>query len=141
MSVYEQNFATSRGKLPWPVNSRTISQKFGVTRNPLYGTSREHNGINIVTDPASPVRAVADGYVVSVLPVRGYGNVVLMKHGSYYSLYGNLSEVDVPASSVIKAGTMVGRSGTNISEMGETLFFMIRKNKTDLNPEDWLSTN
>lgn len=136
--AYEQNFAASKGKLNWPVNSTTVSKKFGITRNPLYGTRTEHPGINIVADAASDVRVVSDGYVFAIQPAPGYGNVVFVKHGSYFTVYGNLSQINVQNSSVLTAGTVIGKSGTESSELGETLFFMVRKNNTDLNPEDWL---
>lgn len=136
--AYEQNFAVSKGKLPWPVNSNTVSKKFGITRNPLYGTRTEHPGINIVADPGSEVRVVADGYVLAIQPSPGFGNVVFVKHGSYFTVYGNLSQINIQNSSILKAGTVVGLSGTESSELGETLFFMVRKNNTDLNPQDWL---
>lgn len=139
--AYEQNFAVSKGKLPWPVNSTTVSKKFGITRNPLYGTRTEHPGINIVSDPGSEVRVVADGYVFAIQPTPGFGNVVFVKHGSYFTVYGNLSQINVQNSSILRAGTVLGLSGTESSELGETLFFMVRKNNTDLNPQDWLRNN
>lgn len=139
--AYEQNFAVSKGKLPWPVNSNTVSKKFGITRNPLYGTRTEHPGINIVSDPGSEVRVVADGYVFAIQPTPGFGNVVFVKHGSYFTVYGNLSQINVQNSSILRAGTVLGLSGTESSELGETLFFMVRKNNTDLNPQDWLHNN
>ncbi|RNC83383.1 MAG: hypothetical protein ED557_11880 [Balneola sp.] len=137
--AYEQNFAASKGQLNWPVNSNTVSRKFGITRNPLYGTRTEHPGINIVADARSEVQAVADGYVFAIQPLPGYGTVIFVKHGSYYTVYGNLSEVTVQNNTNLRIGTVIGRSGTDASEMGETLFFMVRKNNTDLNPEDWLN--
>lgn len=136
--AYEQNFAASKGKFSWPVNSTTVSKKFGITRNPLYGTRTEHPGVNIVADAASDVRVVSDGYVFAIQPTPGFGNVVFVKHGSYFTVYGNLSEINVQNSSILSAGTIIGKSGTQASELGETLFFMVRKNNTDLNPEDWL---
>ena len=137
--AYEQNFAASKGQLDWPVNSTTISKRFGIIRNPLYGTRTEHPGINIVTDSGTDVRVVADGYVFAIQPLPGYGNVVFVKHGSYYTAYGNLSEINVQNSSNLRAGTIIGKSGTQTSDLGEALFFMVRKNNTYLNPEDWLS--
>lgn len=136
--AYEQNFAASKGKLNWPVNSTTVSKKFGITRNPLYGTKTEHPGVNIVADAASEVRVVSDGYVFAIQPMPGFGNVVFVNHGSYFTVYGNLSEINVQNSSILTAGTIVGKSGTQTSELGESLFFMVRKNSTNLNPQDWL---
>lgn len=139
LSVYEQNFLVSKGNLPWPVSSSTISQRFGSTRNPLYGTRTEHLGINIVTDAGTDVKAIAEGYVINITPVPGYGNVVLVNHGNYYTVYGNLSQIDVNRNDVVTNGTIIGKSGTEFSEMGETVFFSVRKNKIWLNPEEWLS--
>ena len=137
-SAMERNFSVSKGKLDWPVNSTTVSRKFGVTRNPLYGTRTEHNGINIVTEPAEDVRAVSDGQVIEIMPIVGYGNVIFVKHGSYYTVYGNLSSINVQKYAVISSGQVIGKAGTQISEMGETIFFGVRKNTTNLNPENWL---
>lgn len=120
------------------MNSTTVSKKFGITRNPIYGTRTEHLGINIVADPASDVRVVSDGYVFAVQPSQGFGNTVYVKHGSYYTVYGNLSQVFVTKNTILRAGQVVGKSGTQQSQMGETVFFMVRKNETNLNPEDWL---
>ncbi len=138
LAAYERTFTASKGSLKWPVDSKTVSKKFGITRNPLYGTRTEHPGINIVTDPGSEVRVVADGYVFAIQPTPGYGNTVFVKHGSYFTVYGNLSQVNVQNSSILRAGQIVGLSGTESSELGETVFFMVRKNNTDLNPEEWL---
>lgn len=135
---YDEAFSSSKGKLNWPVNSRTVSKKFGRTRNPVYGTYTEHLGINIVAEPRSPVRVVSDGYVFSVTIVPGYGDVVMVNHGTYYTLYGNLSQIDVAKYQVLKAGDRIGLSGVADSPLGENLFFMIRKGQTNLNPQDWL---
>ncbi len=136
--AYEQNFSASKGQLSWPVNSNTVSKKFGVTRNPLYGTRTEHPGINIVADSGSDVKVVSDGYVFAIQPLPGFGNVIFVKHGTYYTAYGNLSSINVQNESVLRAGTVIGKSGTQSSELGETLFFMVRKNTTYLDPQEWL---
>jgi septal ring factor EnvC (AmiA/AmiB activator) len=141
LAAYERNFAASKGNLTWPVNSTTVSKKFGITRNPIYGTRTEHPGINIVTDPSSDVRVVADGYVFAIQPMPGIGNVVLVKHGSYFTAYGNLSKINIQNSSIVQTGQVIGESGTENSELGEVIFFMVRKNSTFLNPEEWLTQN
>ena len=138
LASFEQTFSVLKGKLPWPVNSTTVSQKFGITRNPIYGTNTEHPGISIVADPGSEVRAVSDGQVFAILPSSGFGDVVYVKHGTYYTAYGNLSQINISNGAVVQAGTVLGLSGTNTSFLGEVLFFMVRKNRTDLNPEEWL---
>lgn len=141
MMEFEKAFAQTKGKLPWPVESKTIAKKFGIIRNPLYGTMTEHPGIDIVAEPASVVRAVAGGRVFTIQPFPGYGDIVIMSHGSYYTAYGNLSRIDVEVGSILDARDPIGLSGTRESELGEILFFLIRKGRQDLNPEEWLSKN
>lgn len=134
-------FATKKGKLSWPVNSRTISKKFGKTRNPIYGTVTEHLGVNIVTEPGTEVFAVADGYVFTISPISGFGDVVFVNHGGYYTAYGNLGKIEVSKNQIIREGERIGLSGGANSPLGENIFFMVRKERINLNPQDWLSKN
>jgi septal ring factor EnvC (AmiA/AmiB activator) len=121
------------------VESKTIAKKFGQSRNPLYGTVTEHEGINIVSEAGSEVRAVSGGYVLNILPFPGYGDVVLVKHGSYYSVYGNLSRINVVVGEELNKGNVVGLSGTPQSELGEVVFFAVRDGNQFVNPEIWLT--
>jgi septal ring factor EnvC (AmiA/AmiB activator) len=139
LAAYERNFAVSKGNLRWPVNSTTVSKKFGINKHSIHNTKTPHPGINIVTNPSSEVRVVADGYVFAVQPMPSIGNVVFVKHGSYFTAYGNLSKINIQNSSIVQAGQVIGESGTENSELGEVIFFMVRKNSTFLNPEEWLS--
>lgn len=138
--TYEDSFEQSKGYLPWPVNSTTVSKKFGRVRNPLYGTITEHPGIDIVAESGSPVKAVADGYVFKKQPLPGYGDVVFVKHGSYYTAYGNLSSIDVEVGTVLRQGDVIGLSGTTQSELGEVVFFLVRDGDEFVNPEIWLAS-
>jgi len=137
--TYENEFVQSKGVLPWPVNSKTVAKKYGRVRNPLYGTSTEHPGIDIVTESGASVSAVSPGYVFEILPLRGYGDVVFVKHGSYYTAYGNLSQINVQIGSVLDRGDKVGNAGTSESELGEVLFFAVRDGNEFVNPQNWLS--
>lgn len=138
LKVIEQQFAQNKGQLPWPVDSRTVSEHFGNRRHPVYGTITPNPGIEIVTDSAEPVRAVHNGYVIAVQPFPGYGDVVLVKHGRFITAYGNLSQIRVRKSDILEQGDVVGLSGDSDSAKGESLFFLIRENNDNLNPENWL---
>jgi len=133
----ERIFVASRGSLPWPVDSKTVSKKFGRTRNPIYGTVTEYLGVNIVADPAAPVKVVADGYVFQIVSITGYGDVVGVKHGSYYTFYGNLSRIDVQKNDILNSGDRIGLSGVQQSTLSENLFFAVRY-KDYQNPLIWL---
>ncbi len=135
----EDTFAKDKGQLPWPVDSRTISEHFGRKRHPVYGTITPNLGIEIVTEQRSPVRVVHNGYVVDVLPLTGYGDVVLVSHGKYITVYGNLSQVLTQKGAILTKGDVVGLSGDENSPKGTSVFFMVRESNTNLDPENWLA--
>lgn len=138
--TYESTFIQSKGSLRWPVNSKTVGKKFGRIRNPLYGSVTEHPGIDIVAESGTAVEAVSPGYVFNISPMLGYGDVVFVKHGSYYTAYGNLSEITVEVGTVLQVGDKIGNSGVATSELGEVLFFAVRDGTEFVNPEIWLSS-
>lgn len=138
MMEVENRFAQNKGNLPWPVESRTISEHFGNRRHPVYGTVTPNLGVEIVTDPQASVHVVHDGYVIDVRPIPGYGDVIVVKHGRFITAYGNLSQIMVRKSEVLDRGDILGLSGDADSPKGESLFFLIRENNDNLDPEKWL---
>lgn len=140
MEEIENQFASNKGSLPWPVDSRTIAEHFGNKVHPVYGTKTPNLGIEIVTDAQSSVEVVHDGYVIDVRPIPGYGDVVFVKHGRFITAYGNLSQIMVRKSEVLSKGDMLGLSGDDDSPRGESVFFLIRENNKNLDPESWLQS-
>jgi murein hydrolase activator len=138
LMAFESSFRDSRGQLPWPVDNGTITQRFGVRIHPVSGTRTNNPGIEITTPPRSTVRAVNDGYVFGIQEIRPYGETVLVSHGSYYTVYGNMSEIYVRRNQVISRGDVIGLSGDEDSLIGEALFFLIREGSENVNPEQWL---
>ncbi|SMO32045.1 murein hydrolase activator EnvC family protein [Fodinibius sediminis] len=134
----EVSFAQNKGQLPWPVESSTILEHFGRQRHPVYGTVTPNLGIEILSDPQAPVKVVHPGYVIAIQPFPGYGDVVLVKHGRFITAYGNLSSVSVRDGSILQRGDIVGLSGDQNSTNGESVFFLVRENNNNLDPENWL---
>lgn len=139
LNKIEASFADEKGNLPWPVESNTISEHFGNRRHPVYGTVTPNLGIEIVTSARQPVRTVHDGYVVDVLPITGYGDVVLVSHGKFITAYGNLSQVMVSKREILRKGDIIGLSGDEDSPRGQSVFFMVRETNTNMDPENWLT--
>jgi len=136
----EESFEKLKGDLPWPVTSGVVSARFGNRVNPVYGTRIDNPGIEIVTSPRSEVHSVHDGYVFAVQPISGFGNCIFIKHGRYITVYGNMSDITVSRNSYVQKGEMIGRSGDENSLKGASLFFMIRDQSTNLDPEIWISS-
>jgi murein hydrolase activator len=136
----ESSFEQQKGRLPWPVPAGVVSTRFGNRVNPVYGTRIDHPGIEILTEARSDVKAVHDGYVFAVQPIPGFGNCVFVRHGRYITVYGNMSDITVARNRFVRAGEVIGRSGDEDSLRGTSLFFMIRDQNTNLDPEVWITS-
>ncbi len=140
LGTLESTFEQQKGQLPWPVPAGVVSARFGNRVNPVYGTRIDNPGIDILTEARSEVKAVHDGYVFAVQPIPGFGNCVFVKHGKYITVYGNMSEITVGRNRFVRAGEVIGRSGDEDSLRGTSLFFMIRDQNTNLDPEVWITS-
>ena len=123
-------------KLAWPAKG-FISGKFGNQPHPTIKNVRiNNNGIDIACKKSAPISAAADGRVISVTTIAGYGNMVILKHGSdYYSVYSKLTHIIVKKDEKINVGQTIGRLG---DENAPELHFEFWKGKEKLDPAKWL---
>lgn len=133
------SFEGNRGALPWPVEKGAISSNFGTHPHPvLKNVTVKNDGIDITAPSGSDARAVFGGTVSGIFPVEGYGQVVIVRHGEYLTVYANLTEVYVSRDQKLKAKDRVGKIETN--DTGKSVMnFQIRKGGTILNPSGWLA--
>ncbi len=127
----QTQFEAAKGSLPWPLRGKVIAT-FGSQVHPRYKTKTSNLGIDIKASPSAPVRAVAAGRVAYADQFLGYGNLVIVDHGSgFYTLYSNLTEMSAQVGSDVIAGTKVGTAS-------DYLHFEIRKDGKSVDPMDWL---
>ena len=131
------SFRQNRGRLPRPA-AGTVVGRFGKRTDPAYGTSVTSIGIDIATAPGAPARAVFDGVVERVGTMATYGTFVMVSHGGYTTIYGNLSGVSVRQGQRVQAGQAVGRAGTAASRRGSQLFFALFQGGEAVDPSGWL---
>ena len=133
-----KSFYQNRTKLPWPVSTGFISSKFGRHPHPvLKGIVVENQGVDIQTQTGEKVKAVFDGEVVTKAFVPGMNNVVIMKHGNYYTLYAKLKTVNVSKGQTVAAAESIGEVFTNKEGISE-LQFQVWKNQEKMDPLKWL---
>ena len=131
-------FERLRGRLPWPVRGRVVSA-FGEDKHPLFGTRIENSGIEIETKAGTGIAAVAEGTVIYLSRLRGYGNLLILDHGDdYYTLYARLSEISVRPGAEVRRLQRVGVMGEGEAGSSPCLHFEIRKGKQPLDPLEWL---
>lgn len=138
IAAFETTFRSRRGQLPWPVEGGTITEKFGVRRHPVFRTDIPEIGVDIAVPANSAVRSVNDGFVVRIQVLPGYGDLVIVQHGQFFTAYGNLSTIYVNKNQVLRQGDLVGLSGDSDSMRGEVLFFLVREGSNNVNPQLWL---
>jgi len=135
----ENPFLDSRGKLGWPVTGQVIS-KFGVQKHPILKTITENSGIDIKVRRGTPVRTVLDGVITTITYIRGFGNTIIIDHGSgFYTVYSHVENVNVFEKEYITRNTIIAEVGDSGSLSGALLHFEIWSNRTKLNPEEWLA--
>jgi septal ring factor EnvC (AmiA/AmiB activator) len=133
------DFASNKGKLPWPVTKGVITDGFGPHEHPsIKDFIVDNKGIDISTTKGASCRALFGGVVTGVVNVTGYGKVVIIRHGEYLSLYTNLEEVTVKAGDKITSKQTIGSVAFNDDEDKTVMNLQIWKGQKILNPEDWL---
>jgi murein DD-endopeptidase MepM/ murein hydrolase activator NlpD len=116
----------------WPVQG-TINSGFGPR-----GLSF-HDGIDIAAPEGTPIKAIEDGEVIYSNDLRGYGNMVILRHaGGFVSVYAhNESNLVREGQSVVR-GEIVARVGSTGRVSGPHLHFEIRKNNAAQDPLRYL---
>jgi septal ring factor EnvC (AmiA/AmiB activator) len=133
------SFKSNKGKLPWPVDKALIKIHFGpykipgMAGDPIIATNP---GLTLATEPNAEVRAVFDGEVLSVFNVEG-NRSVMVRHGNYYTVYANLASVTVAKSQKITSGQVLGVAD-NASDGNGEIEFILMKERTNIDPEQWV---
>ena len=128
------NFESNRGRLPMPITGgyKIVSHFGQYNVEGLSNVRLDNKGINIMGHPGAMARSIFDGEVSGVFSDGGSA-VVMVRHGSYISVYCNLSSVCVSRGQHVSTRQALGRVGAE-----NILQFQLRRETSKLNPEAWL---
>ncbi|TMB66540.1 MAG: M23 family metallopeptidase [Deltaproteobacteria bacterium] len=116
----------------WPVNG-TINSGFGPR-----GIS-SHDGIDIGAPEGTPIRAIEKGEVIYSDQLRGYGNIIIVRHtGGFISVYAHNEANLVREGQAVSRGEVIARVGNTGRVTGPHLHFEIRKNNAAQDPLRYL---
>lgn len=135
------NFASMRGSLPRPVaGGFRVTSQFGRHALPeLPDVMYDNPGIDAEVTLGASAQAVYGGKVSGVYVIPGYSTVVIVNHGSYYTVYGNISSPAVKVGDVVKQGQSLGRLAQAEEDSSHSsIHFEVWKNREKLNPLDWI---
>ncbi len=134
-----RNFVSNRGNLPMPVTgTASIVGGFGQRRHSEWNITTNSNGIDIQAQQGANIRTVFEGEVSKVFSVPGYNTCVIVRHGDYYTFYGNIYDLFVKSGDKLKAGQSLGRIYTDPDTGVATMHFQLWQKTTKLNPAPWL---
>ena len=131
------NFEKNRGRLPWPLDGGSIFIPFGRQRIPGTKIDVDNQGIDIKTTIGATIKCVADGEVTAVMDLDQY-QVVMVKHGKYFTAYNKLNKVSVKQGDLVKAGTVLGTVAADFDGEGSFQFQVFNDRQAYQNPESWL---
>lgn len=116
-------------------NLRAMASGYGYRRDPIYGTSKFHEGMDFSAPIGTPVYATGDGRVLSAGWNSGYGNLIEIDHGyNYITRYAHLSEMLVRPGQTVHRGDLIGRVGNTGKSTGPHLHYEVRLNGVPQNP-------
>jgi septal ring factor EnvC (AmiA/AmiB activator) len=129
------SFEESRGKLPLPLNGKIIRDQSPSSQN-------GSKGIFVEAPSGAEVRAVFPGRVDFSGAVKGYGQVIVINHGSrYFTVSAQLARRYKEAGESVNAGDVIGSLADIKSMEGSSLYFEIRQGAGNLDPLKWLKVH
>lgn len=133
--VFGRAFGSLRGHLRLPVKGDLLA-KYGSKR----GDGPSWKGLFIRTAEGADVKAVAGGRVVFADWLRGFGNLIIIDHGSeYLTIYGNNQAVLKHAGDLVKGGDIIASAGNSGGNEQSGLYFEMRHQGRAFDPLEWIT--
>ena len=121
-----------------PVDFARISSRFSNgRRHPVLNKIRAHKGVDYAAPRGTPIKATGDGKIVLAGRRGGYGNAVIIQHGSKYkTLYGHMQRFakGIRTGGSVKQGQIIGYVGTTGLSTGPHLHYEFQVNGVHVDP-------
>ena len=130
------DFASNKGRLPWPVYYTKVSREYGRYTHSSGGQNM-NNGIDLICKPGTSVQAVFGGTVSRVFTCPNGTRGIIVRHGDYMSVYANMGTVAVREGVKVTTKQNLGTVYTNPDGTAE-FSFQLWKKTTSLDPRSWL---
>lgn len=128
------NFSALKGKLRLPARGE-LTNRFGAKRD---DTGISWKGLFIRAAEGSDVKTVATGRVVFADWMRGFGNLIIVDHGSgYMSLYGNNQAMLKNVGEEVTAGDAIASIGNSGGNDSNGVYYELRRNSQPFDPLSW----
>ncbi|MBK8011294.1 MAG: peptidoglycan DD-metalloendopeptidase family protein [Deltaproteobacteria bacterium] len=130
-------FGAQQGHLPWPLPGQVVVP-FGKRVDPVSSLVLFQKGIDVAASLGAPVRAVFAGRVVHAGALRGFGNVVVVDHGGWFTVYGHLGTLRLGEGTEVRQHEVLGFLGDG-RQRRSVLYFEVRRGREPVDPQRWLT--
>ena len=130
------DFASNKGRLPWPVFYNKVSREYGRYTHESGGQNM-NNGIDLVCKSGASVQCVFEGKVSRVFTCPNGTKGIIVRHGEYMTVYANMGSVAVSEGAKVATKQNLGTVYTNSDGQAE-FSFQLWKGTTSQNPRSWL---
>jgi septal ring factor EnvC (AmiA/AmiB activator) len=133
--VFVKDFSSLRGRLHLPIRGDLVA-KFGAKRS----DGPSWKGLFIRAPEGTNVKAVAPGRVIFADWLRGFGNLIIIDHGSQYmTIYGNNQAVLKHTGDTVKTGDIIASAGNSGGNEQSGLYFEMRYKGRAFDPLEWVT--
>lgn len=117
---------------------RQMASGYGYRRDPVYGTTKFHEGMDFACPIGTPVYATGNGKVIFAGWQSGYGNLIEIDHGyQYVTRYAHLSKIDVKEGQTVERGELIGAVGNTGKSTGPHLHYEVHYRSQPQNPVNY----
>lgn len=132
-----QGKSLKKAFLKSPLQFSRVTSGFSMRMHPISGQWKQHKGIDFAAPTGTPIRAAGDGVIEFAGTQGGYGNVILIQHGSVYSTaYAHMSRMaaGIRRGTRVSQGEVIGYVGTTGWSTGPHLHYEFRVNNDARDP-------
>lgn len=138
-AVYQQAFATHKGRLLWPVDTQIwsgkLSHRFGERR---HNSGLRWQGLLLPVPAGSTVYSIHPGRVVFADWLQGFGLLIIIDHDDdYLSLYAHNQSLLRSVGDWVDRAAPIATVGNSGGQAQASLYFEIRHQGKPVNPEHW----
>lgn len=138
LSNQQDRLAHIPSVIPINIADYTMSSGYGYRVDPIYGSSKFHEGLDFAAAKGTDVFATGDGKVIVAGREAGYGNCIDIEHGyNYLTRYAHLSEILVKPGENVKRGQLIGKVGSTGKSTGPHLHYEVRYKDVPQNPVNY----
>lgn len=132
----QDEFGRNRGNFGWPMEEVIVKTGFGLYKVGENGILGNNPGLTLEAAPGSDVKSIFDGVVIDLFQIDDNWGVII-QHGSYFTVYGNLASVNVAENDKIDSKTIIGKAANNKDGNAE-LEFLLMVNDKNIDPSPWI---